>query len=106
VCSSVILAPSCADHDNRMRVYDRNVLPIELLVNKTPVFPGLTSWHHHCNNPNRLLKTLAAHFPACPASARRWVVLNLLALAFSTVASIVWFEMGHRLVAHLLLSPE
>lgn len=106
MCSSVILPQSCADHDNRMRVYDKNVLPIELLVNKTLVFPGLTSWHHDCNNPNRLLKTLAAHFPACPASARRWVVLNLLALAFSTVASIVWFEMGHRLVAHLLLSPE
>jgi hypothetical protein len=89
-----------------MRVYDRNVLPIELLVNKTLIFSSLTSWHQDCNKLNRLLKTLAAHFPACPASARRWVVLNLLALAFSTVASIVWFEMGHRLVAHLLLSPD
>jgi hypothetical protein len=45
------------DHDNQVRVYDRNVLLIEMSAKKTLVFRGLTSWHCDCNVPSRLLKT-------------------------------------------------
>ena len=99
-------ASFCFNRDNPFHVYDRNVVPIALVAVKSLRFQAVTSWHRDCSRAHRLLRTLAAHFPACPASARRWVDLkeNLLNLPFS-LALILTFEMGHPLVAHFVVEP-
>lgn len=65
-----------SDRDNRMQPYDMNVTPGRSSEAKVAVFGGSSVWHCDCSVTDRLLKTLAALFPACPASARRWVVLK------------------------------
>ena len=67
MCAHRLLGlPCCADHDNPLRVYDRNVLPIALPVSETLAFWPLTSWHHDCNVLGDLLKTLRRALSSLP----------------------------------------